>query len=174
MINYRSWTDDDVDSVLDLLNQLQNHGKHPRSPITAADLNHFKRDNLVQVIVADDGHKLVGYAMFYYIVTSRIGKQLWLEDIYVTPEVRSQKVGFRLMTELIRIAADQSVSIKLEAVNWNRKAIEFYEKIGFVETHRYQDADYANDVWFCYKLSADKVTQLAHQDGNEKKKESGH
>ncbi len=87
---------------------------------------------LVNVFVAAVGGKLAGYALYFYTYSSFLGKStLFLEDIFVQQEERRRGVGKALFLRCVREANRHGCGrMKWEVLTWNRKAMDFYEKLG--------------------------------------------
>ena len=52
---------------------------------------------------------------------------IWLEDLYVDPEARGAGVGSALLAHLRTLTDGR---IEWSVLDWNQKAIDFYESIG--------------------------------------------
>jgi GNAT superfamily N-acetyltransferase len=87
---------------------------------------------VVECLVADSGHGLVGYALFFPSYSSfRTAPSLWLEDLFVEPGERGKGTGFALLAALSRIALERGLSgIGWLVLDWNRPSIAFYERAG--------------------------------------------
>jgi GNAT superfamily N-acetyltransferase len=92
----------------------------------------FADQPLAHALVAEVDGKLVGMATYYSIFSSFIAKPgLWLDDLYVYEEYRSQSIGRKLMEQLCQIARDSGCG----RVDWhvsgsNDRGIKFYQSIG--------------------------------------------
>jgi GNAT superfamily N-acetyltransferase len=106
-----------------------------------ADLFTKKR---VSLLVAADGMRLVGYALYFYTYSSFNAKPtLYLEDLYVLDEYRKKGVGFALFRRCVEVAvAEECGRMEWAVLTWNEKAIRFYEKLG---ARRMSD-------WYVYRL----------------------
>ena len=87
---------------------------------------------LVNVFVAADGAKLVGYALYFYTYSSFLARPtLYLEDIFVSEESRQGGVGKALLMKCVREAVRLGCGrMEWQVLTWNRKAIRFYQKLG--------------------------------------------
>lgn len=87
-----------------------------------------------KVLLAKDGEKVVGMC---YVVMKEDKNQL--QAIYVLPEYHGKGIGTQLWEEA-RKFFDPAKDIYVEVVDYNEKAINFYKKLGFVDTgRRFQD-----------------------------------
>lgn len=74
----------------------------------------------------------VGYAFYYYTYSSFLARPtLWLEDLFVVPEARGRGIGLALLRRLGREAAARACGrMEWTVLDWNRPAIEFYDRLG--------------------------------------------
>jgi GNAT superfamily N-acetyltransferase len=92
----------------------------------------FAARPVVECLVADNGLRLVGYALFFPSYSSfRTAPSLWLEDLFVEPEERGNGTGFAFMATLSRLALERDLKgIGWLVLDWNRPSIEFYQRAG--------------------------------------------
>lgn len=81
-----------------------------------------------------DGEKAAGFA-----VTNRMmqheagGVVIWVEDLYIRPNYRSQGVGRRFLTWLERELKGKAMEIRLETEPENERARALYHRLGYEE-----------------------------------------
>ena len=78
-----------------------------------------------------DGRE-VGFALYFHNFSTFLGKAgLYLEDLYVEPEYRSQGIGKAILRRLARIAVERGCG-RLEwwCLDWNEPSIRFYQSLG--------------------------------------------
>lgn len=87
---------------------------------------------LVNVLVADSGKELLGYALYFYTYSSfRARPTLYLEDIFVPAKARSKGVGEALFVRCKREAERNGCGrMEWAVLAWNRRAMRFYERFG--------------------------------------------
>lgn len=85
-----------------------------------------------EALVAADGDKLIGFALFFTNFSTFLGKPgLYLEDLFVLPERRGAGVGRALMEALARIAIERDYGrFEWSVLDWNQPAIAFYQALG--------------------------------------------
>ncbi|MEJ7861933.1 MAG: GNAT family N-acetyltransferase [Pyrinomonadaceae bacterium] len=92
----------------------------------------FDENPSVEGLMAFNDDKPIGYALFYKNFSSFRGQRgLYLEDLYIIPEYRGQKIGEAFLAKLAQIAKSRNfVRIDFLVLDWNEPAIKFYKKLG--------------------------------------------
>ena len=86
-----------------------------------------------KALIARDGQKAIGFATYYFGFSSWSGKHLFLDDLYLETDYRSQGLGHQFMDELERIAKSKNCkSMRWLVSKWNEPAISFYKKRGAI------------------------------------------
>lgn len=130
MIEIRKVTRYELSQVLDLVKQLALFEKAPNEvTITLEQYERDFEDNIFDVFVALDNQKMIGIALYYIGYSTWKGKMLYLDDFFVLPEYRNQKVGEKLFNVIIEEAKEQQCNlIKWQVLDWNTEAQRFYQK----------------------------------------------
>lgn len=120
----------------------------------AADVFTKKRVNL---LVAAEGKKLVGYALYFYTYSSFLAKpSLYLEDLFVLEEYRKLGVGMGLFRRCVKEAVSSGCGrMEWAVLTWNQKAIGFYERMGAKKL----------DDWLVYRLDEARLGKISRDDG---------
>jgi len=84
------------------------------------------------LFVAAQGEEVLGYALYFYSYSSFLGRPtFYLEDIFVLGEHRGTGVGSSLFRRCLEEAETQGCGrMEWAVLDWNRKAIGFYERLG--------------------------------------------
>jgi ribosomal protein S18 acetylase RimI-like enzyme len=109
-----------------------------------------------EVLLAYMGRECAGFAV-YFTTYSTFAAQpgLYLEDLYVRPQLRGNGAGLALLRRLAAIATERGCSrVDWEVLNWNEPAIGFYKKLGAVPV----------EEWTKYRLSGEALEGLARQE----------
>lgn len=112
----------------------------------------FSESPVAGSLVAESNGDIVGYAIYFRSFSTFVGKPgFWLEDLYVTPEMRGKGIGRALLRRL----AEETVScgfgrLEWSVLDWNQPSIEFYEAIG---------ADILGD-WRICRLAGEKLLRF--------------
>lgn len=102
--------------------------------VTEANLSGaiFGKKAFVRALVAMDKNRYVGYALFFPVFKSFRGEpSIFLEDLYVTPDLRGQGLGFVMLREVAKYAVEQGFRrMDWQALKWNEAATRFYKNLG--------------------------------------------
>lgn len=103
--------------------------------------------------VAESEGRLVGMALWFVTFSTWTGRGgIWLEDLFVEPELRGRRVGHELLARLARICvARQYPRLEWRVLRWNTPSIDFY--VG----HGAQ----ACDEWLHHRVSGGDLDRLA-------------
>jgi GNAT superfamily N-acetyltransferase len=85
-----------------------------------------------EIILADVEGQVAGYAfIFETYSTFRALPTFYLEDLFVLPEFRGQRVGYALFTHCAQEAVRRGCGrFEWVVLDWNTHAIRFYERLG--------------------------------------------
>jgi GNAT superfamily N-acetyltransferase len=81
--------------------------------------------------LAKENESLVGMATYSFVYYSWVGKSIYLDDLYVLPAYRGQKIASLLMEKLLETPGIENCKrIQWQVSDWNTHAIEVYKKMG--------------------------------------------
>lgn len=155
----RPAVNDDVDALVALIGDLAEYERSPDSlQIEPGQLRTalFGDSPTVFAHVADDGDRIVGMAIWFLNFSTWTGRSgIYLEDLYVRPEGRSQGIGRALLAALASIAVQAGYGrIDWSVLDWNELAIRFYRSVGAAPM----------DEWTGYRLSGEALAALGSAD----------
>jgi len=135
-VTIRPAREPDVPVIVSLIRALAEYEKAAPGAVSLTD--DLLRDALfgphpcVEGLVAESAASLAGYALFFHNFSSWRGRRgLYLEDLFVRPELRGRGIGKALVEELARIAAARGCArIEWVVIDWNSPAIGFYKSLG--------------------------------------------
>lgn len=94
----------------------------------------------------------VGLALYYFTYSTWAGRpNLYVEDLYVDPELRGGGVGKRMMAALARAAVESGCGRLELAVKTDNRARAFYERLGLAR----------KGTWLPYAVEGDGLRALA-------------
>lgn len=104
--------------------------------------------------IAEWDGKPCGMALWFYNFSTFHGRHgLYLEDLFVDPEMRGKGIGKALLRHLAQICEKEGLSrLQWWVLDWNAPAIDFYTSIGAKPM----------DEWTVYRVSGDALAKLAH------------
>lgn len=84
--------------------------------------------------IAEWDGKPVGFALWFYTFSTFLGRQgIWLEDLFVYPEMRGKGVGKALLAHLAQRCRNEGLGrFEWAVLDWNTPSIDFYEGQGGV------------------------------------------
>jgi GNAT superfamily N-acetyltransferase len=135
MLNIRPATRDDVPTLLSLIRELATYEKkRHKAVVTEDDLlrDGFGPQPKFRALIAEWDGRPAGYASFFYFYSTFQGRPaLFLEDLFVLDQFRGKGIGKALLAAVAKLAVDEGCfGLRWEVLDWNKPAIEFYEKLG--------------------------------------------
>ena len=122
---------------------------------TEADLERalFSEHPACEALLARLDGQAIGYALYYSTYSTFLGKRnLWLEDLFVVPEVRGKGAGRALLARVAAIVVERGGGrLEWVVLDWNEPSIAFYKSLGAVPM----------DDWTVYRLTGDAMRKLA-------------
>ena len=127
--------------------------------ISEADLvrDGFGASPKFRTLIAEWDGEIAGYALFFVIYSTWEGRPgLFLEDVFVREQFRGKGLGKALFARVAEIAcAENYYGIRWEVLDWNQRAIEFYQSLGVTFL----------DKWRSVLLSDEPLQRLAGRAG---------
>jgi GNAT superfamily N-acetyltransferase len=146
----------DIPLILQLIRDLATYERAPND-VTATEEQLrqvlFGEKPAAEVLLAREGETAVGFAVFFHNFSTWLGKPgLYLEDLFVRPEMRGRGYGRALLAELARMARDRNCGrMEWAVLNWNEPAIQFYQKLGAKPMRE----------WTVFRLTPEEIEKLA-------------
>lgn len=130
----RNATKSDMPQVHGLINELAIFEKEPDAvEVTVEELQNdgFGNHPAFHCFVAEVNSKIEGIALIYNRYSTWKGKIIHLEDLIVSETMRGSGLGTALLDTVVKYGHDLGVKrINWEVIDWNEKAVAFYEKKG--------------------------------------------
>src|ERR1043166_1541180 len=128
-------TRDDVSTLLTLIRELAIYEKkRHKAVVTEQDLlrDGFGPQPKFRALIAEWDGQPAGYASFFYFYSTFQGRPaLFLEDLFVLDQFRGKGIGKSLLASVAKLAIElECFGLRWEVLDWNRPAIEFYERLG--------------------------------------------
>ncbi len=154
-ITFRSATRADAALILHFIRVLAEYEKLAHEVVATEEglaESLFGPRATAEVLFAEIGGKEVGFALFFPNYSTFLGRQgMYVEDVCVLPQHRGQGVGKAFFAELGRIARARGYGrMEWWVLDWNRPAIDFYEKMGAQSMRE----------WVVYRLTEAQIQAL--------------
>jgi GNAT superfamily N-acetyltransferase len=146
----------DIPIILQLIRDLATYERAPNDVVaTERGLEEvlFSAEPAAKVVIAFENAEPVGFAVYFFNFSTWLGRPgLYLEDLFVKPEMRGRGYGRALLVHLAKIARDHNCGrMEWAVLTWNEPAIEFYKKIGAIPL----------EEWRVFRLATDGIAKLA-------------
>ncbi len=135
-IKIRKAVREDCARILELVKELAAYERAPNE--VTVSLEHFEKSGFSSkpiwwAYVAEVNGKVEGFALYYIRFSTWKGQRLYLEDLYVTDEMRGKGIGKLLFDKLIEEVKRKKYSgMMWQVLEWNEPAINFYKKYNAV------------------------------------------
>ena len=151
----------DVPRILEFIRALAAYERAPEAvTATEASLERegFGPNPFYSCLIAEHDDRTAGYALFFYNYSTWVGPGIYLEDIFVEPELRGLGIGKLLLERVAAIAVEKGCArLQWAVLDWNTPAIEFY---------RAMDSEFL-DEWRNVRLTGEALRRLAGVEGQQ-------
>jgi len=146
----------DVPVILSFIRQLGEYERLPHEVVATEEIlqeNLFGSRRVAEVILGFYNGEPVGFALFFHSFSTFLGRPgIYLEDLYVKPEMRRKGLGQAMLSYVAKVAKERHCGrFEWSVLDWNEPAIEFYRKLGATPM-----AD-----WTVWRIAGDPLDHLA-------------
>jgi len=108
---------------------------------------------VAEILIVEVEGKAIGYALFFHNFSTFLGRSgIYLEDLYIRPNMRGKGYGKKLLSFLAKIAVDRNCGrLEWSCLVNNKPSIKFYKSLGAKEM----------DEWTIFRLTGNKLENLA-------------
>jgi len=150
----------DVSLILALIRGLAEYERAPEAVIaTEEDLlrDGFGPNPFYFCLIAEHDGRPAGFAFYFFDYSTWIGRPgIYLEDLFVYPELRGLGIGKALLKQVAAIAVEKGCArLKWSVLDWNTPAIDFYRAMG----------GELMDEWTNVRIQGEALERLAEPDG---------
>jgi GNAT superfamily N-acetyltransferase len=149
-------TPDDIPLVMHLIRALAEYEHEVESAQATPEQLHealFGPNPSAEAVIARLDGVAAGWAVWFQTFSTWTGRPgLWLEDLFVYPEMRRFGVGRALLQHLARVCVDRDYTrFEWSVLDWNEPSIAFYRSLGAV----------AMDEWTTNRITGEALRRLA-------------
>lgn len=134
MLSIRRATLQDVPLLRSMICELADYEHELESvEITEEQLSRdgFGEDPKFRALIAEWKGQPAGYAVFFQFYSTWTGRHMFLEDLFVRPQLRGKKIGMSLMARVASIAREEGCrAMRWEVLGWNQPSIDLYKSLG--------------------------------------------
>jgi GNAT superfamily N-acetyltransferase len=155
-VSIRQARPEDVPAILRLVRDLAEYERALHEvQATEEHLHHalFGPNPHAYALVVEHEGGLAGFAVWFLSFSTWLGRHgIYLEDLYVRPELRGRGYGQALLQELARICVDKEYGrLEWAVLDWNQPAIGFYRALGAEP----------QDEWTVHRITGEALKRLA-------------
>jgi GNAT superfamily N-acetyltransferase len=149
---------DDAGLILRFIKGLAEYEKLSHEVTTTEDLLRetlFGPRQIAEVIIGEYRGDAVAFALFFHNYSTFLGRPgIYLEDLFVKPEMRGHGFGKVLLAYLAKLATERECGrVEWSVLDWNTPSIGFYQKLGAV----------AKTEWTVHRLTGQALDRLAKE-----------
>ena len=151
----RPATPADVGEIVAMVHELADYERAPQDcHLTDAQLQAalFGPQPAVFALVIEHRGRVGGFALYFLNFSTWEGVHgIYLEDLYVRPDLRGSGLGRALLTELARLAVTRGYArVDWSVLDWNDPSIAFYRMLGAQ----------AQDEWTGFRLTGAALARV--------------
>ena len=157
-MSIRSARPEDLDAIISLIRELAAYERLSAEVVldpTTLERHLFGTRPAAEVLVAEEGAGVVGFALFFHNFSTFLGKPgIYLEDLFVRPEARGQGHGKALLATLAKLAVARDCGrLEWAVLDWNAPALGFYQALGAKSL----------DDWRLHRLTGEALRSVAQR-----------
>ena len=153
--NIRFAKEKDIPLILRFIKGLAEYEKLSNEVVATEDIlrESLFEKKAAEVIIGEYNDKPVGFALFFHNFSTFLGRSgIYLEDLFIIPEMRGEGFGKTMLSFLAKLAIDRNCGrFEWWCLDWNEPSIEFYKSIGAIPM----------DEWTTFRVTGGKLYDLA-------------
>lgn len=152
----RPATESDTSLILSFIRELAEYERLSHEVVASEDGIRealFGPRPAAEVIIGEYQDQPAAFALFFHNFSTFLGKPgLYLEDLFVKPDLRGMGLGKAILAYLARLALERGCGrFEWWVLDWNKPALKFYRSIGAEPM----------DEWTVQRVSGDALVELA-------------
>jgi GNAT superfamily N-acetyltransferase len=159
-MNIRMATEEDLPTILRFIRELAEYERLAHAVVATEEslrATLFGNPRFAEVLIGEDHPadrvEPFGFALFFHNYSTFLARPgVYLEDLYVRPDLRGRGYGRALLGRLAELALERNCGrVEWAVLNWNESAIRFYRSLGALPM----------DQWTVYRVTGEALEQLA-------------
>ena len=154
----RGATESDLGLILSFIRELAEYERLLHEVVATEDSLRewlFGERRVAEAVLGEWENRPVAFALFFPNFSTFLGRPgIYLEDLFVKPEMRGKGIGKIMLGYLARLARERGCGrLEWSVLNWNEPAIRFYRSIGAVPM----------DTWTVNRVTGEALENLARE-----------
>jgi len=145
----------DVKLILQFIKGLGAYEKLSHEVVATEEKLHktLFQQKMAEVIIGEYNGQAVGFALFFHNYSTFLGQAgIYLEDLFVVPEMRGRGFGKSLLKHLAKLAVERECGrLEWACLDWNEPSICFYKGLGAK----------ALDDWTVYRVTGETLLEMS-------------
>lgn len=130
-ISIRKVSDLDIPQLIELFEEFSNFENKSERMINSVKKMKSEMDYFNCFVAVSKSNQIVGYLSYFFCFYTWSGKSLYMDDLFVKPKYRGEKIGRKLINSLIELGKKENCyKIRWQVAKWNKTAIQFYKSLG--------------------------------------------
>ena len=156
--NIRSSNADDCPLILQFIKELAEYEKLSHEVVATPQIlqqSLFGERPYAEVLIGEYHATPVAYALFFHNLSTFTGRPgIYLEDIYVQPEMRGKGFGKSMLSYIAKLAVERNCTrVEWSVLDWNEPSIQFYRSIGAIPL----------EEWTVQRLHGEALSKFAKE-----------
>jgi len=112
------------------------------------------QQKMAEVIIGEYKNEAVGFALFFHNYSTFLGQAgIYLEDLFIIPEMRGKGFGKSLLKHLAKLAVERDCGrLEWACLDWNEPSICFYKGLGAK----------ALEDWTVFRVTGETLIEMAN------------
>jgi len=153
--NIRTAQESDVKLILQFIKGLGEYEKLSHEVVATEEKlrKTLFKQKMAEVIIGEYVGEPVGFALFFHNYSTFLGQAgIYLEDLFIIPEMRGKGFGKSMLKYLAKLAVERDCGrLEWACLDWNEPSICFYKGLGAK----------ALDDWTVFRLTGDRLQKMA-------------
>lgn len=125
----------DVPQILAFIRALADYERAPEAVVATEEgllRDGFGPNPFYSCLIAERDSRPAGFALYFFNYSTWLGRPgIYVEDLFVLPELRGLGIGKALLQRVAAIARERGcLRLQWQVLDWNTPSIDFYRAMG--------------------------------------------